>query len=325
MRTSNRRHQLDWLLVVLASSVLAELLLLRTATRTLIHIPGIGEFETPIRTVAEAGRFAYYLAVVSVTATLAILGFRRMRTRIPRHLIGGLATAAFLIVAAVGRLDGVSTPAAGWFTLAVLVVVTSTGWRGLSSTPVGFFVLGSVAAGWSALGQTSGSGLTGGQVDVLVLTAESLLVLAGATAPLLLGRPPSKMALAAGVGAAVLVAAAFAGGASTFSILVLWNLGVPGWLPGIAFSIALGGVVTALWSAMADGDRVTAIGIVLMLGGGVGLISTYQTGLVLAALLLLGRSGVGPRERPETAGVTETSGVVGPVEYAGAGVTSPLT
>jgi hypothetical protein len=320
MRTSSS-NQLRGLFALLALSVLAELVMLRTATRTLIHIPGIGEFETPIRTVAEVGRFAYYLAAVSVTVTLAVLGFQLIRSRVPRHVIAGLATAGFLVVALAGRLQGVSTAGVGWFTLAFLVTVTAAGWRGLSSLPVGLFVLGSVAAGWSALGQTSGRGLTGAQVDILVLSAESLLVLAGATSPLLLGRMPPKSALAAGVGAAVLVAAAFAGGASTFSILVLWNLGVPGWLPGIAFSVAFGGLVISLWSALAGGERMTAFGIVLLFGGGVGLISTYQTGLVLAAILVLGVAAEPVRLSPGER-VTGTAAAEGPVEYAGAGLTS---
>lgn len=311
MRPRSSRHLPQGLLLVLVASVLAELFLLRTATRTLIHIPAIGDVETPIRVVAEAGRFAYYLAVVSVTVTLAILGFRHVRSAVPRRVVAGVATLAFLLIAAVGRLEGVPPHRAGWLTLVVLVVVTSMGWRGIGSIPVGLFVLGSVAAGWSSLGQFAGSGLTGAQVDMLVLAAESLLVLAGATAPLLLGRAPTRSALLAGAGATVLVAAAFAGGASTFSIMVLWNLGVPGWLPGIAFALAFGGIVTAGWSAMASGDRGTAIGIVLLLGGGVGLISTYQTGLALAAILLLAEPG--------TVGQEETVEVGSTADYALAG------
>jgi hypothetical protein len=294
---------LSALLTVLWVSVLVELILLRTATRTLVHIPGIGDLETPIRTAAELGRFAYYLAIVSLLVTLASLGIRLVGSRLTRHVIGGLATVVFLVVAAAGRLGALSAPAVGWITLAVLLVVTVSGWRGLSSAPVGFFALGSVAAGWSAVGQTTGGGLSGGQVDILIVTAECLLVLAGATSPLLLGRPPSKTALIAGVAATVLVAAAFAGGASTFSILVLWNLGVPGWLPGIAFALAFGGLVTVLWSASASRDRQTALGVWLLLAGGVGLISTYQTGLVLVAVVLLGYPALTLGRRPAAAGI----------------------
>ena len=311
MRPMSRPHLPQGLLLVLVASVLAELFLLRTATRTLIHIPGIGDVEAPIRVVAETGRFAYYLAVVSVTVTLAILGFRHVRSAAPRRVIAGVATLAFLLIAGVGRLEGVPSHTAGWLTVVVLVVVASMTWRGPGSIPVGLFVLGSVAAGWSSLGQVAGSGLTGAQVDMLVLAAESLLVLAGATAPLLLGRPPTRSALLAGAAATVLVAAAFAGGASTFSIMVLWNLGVPGWLPGIAFALAFGGVVTAVWSAMASGDRVTAVGIVLLLGGGVGLISTYQSGLALAAILLLAEPGTMGQEQKVEVGSTADYALAG--------------
>jgi len=140
-------------------------------------------------------------------------------------------------------------------------------------------------------------------VDMLIIAAECLLVLAGATSPLLLGRSPSKMALIAGAAAAVVVTAAFIGGASTFTILVLWNLGVPGWLPGFAFALAFGGFVASLWSALASRDHRTAVGIWLLLAGGVGLISTYQTGLVLLAVVLLGYPSLATGRRPAMAGI----------------------
>jgi hypothetical protein len=303
MPTSNKGQSWSALLAILTVSVLVELFLLRTTTRTLIHIPGIGDLETPIRTAAELGRFAYYLAIVSLIVTLASLGIRLIRSRVARQVAGGLATVAFLVVAAAARLGAMSAPLVGWITLVLLLVVTAAGWRGLSSVPVGLFVLGSVAAGWSAVGQTSGGGLSGGQVDTLIVTAECLLVAAGASSPLMLARPPSRSALIAGVTAAGLVTAAFAGGASTFSILVLWNLGVPGWLPGVAFALAFGGMVTTLWSASASRERQTAIGVWLLLAGGVGLISTYQTGLVLAAVVLLGYPALTLESRAATAGI----------------------
>lgn len=204
------------------------------------------------------------------------------------------------------------------------MIVAAAGWRGLSSFPLGFFVLGSVAAGLSALGQTVGDGVPGPTVDILIPAAEVFVVLAGATAPVLLGkRPGGGAAVTAGVVTAVLVAAAFATGASPISILVLWNLGVPGWLPGIAYAVALGGVVTALWSAAVTGPRQTAIGIVLLVAGGVGMISTYQTGLVLAAVLFLGdvqhRRIVQPNKDGHPHGDVES-----PIEHADAGTTLPV-
>ena len=44
------------------------------------------------------------------------------------------------------------------------------------------------------------------------------------------------------------------------------------------------------WSSFATRDWLRAIGLFLMLAGGLGVISTYQTGLVVAGILLIGMS-----------------------------------
>lgn len=281
---------LPGLLGVLA---LGELVLLRTGTRTLVHIPGLGRYETPIRILAEVGRFAYYLAVVSLVAVLAILAYQGIRTRTLRRVTGGVGALVFLAVAGAGRVEILAAPVVGWTSLVLLIVVTAAVWRGLRTLPIGFFVLGWAAAGWTVLGQGAMGGLSGRQVDILMLTAEISLLLSAVTAPLLLKGPPPRMAILVGLGVALVGVGAFASGASTLSILILWNLGVPGWLPGVAYALALGSIVTTLWSALATGQRLTAIGLLLLIAGGLGTISTYQTGLVLTGVLLLGDAMAG--------------------------------
>ncbi|MGA7272497.1 MAG: hypothetical protein WB239_15605 [Acidimicrobiia bacterium] len=275
---------------LLAVLVLIELVVLRTGTRTLIHIPGLGRFQTPIDIVAEIGRSAYYLAVVSLVVTLVVLGYGALRDGTKRQTIAGAGVLAWVGVALAGRIGVISELAVGWSSLAILAVVTATVWRGMRTLPIGLFALGSVAAGWSVLGQGTGGGLSGWQVDGLVLVAEISLVLAGMTGFLLLDRPPRTPAILAGLGVGAFTLVAFTAGSSTVSILVLWNLGVPGWLPGIAYAIALGSLVSTLWSALASGQPLVAIGLVLLIGGGLGTISTYQTGLALAGMLVLGGS-----------------------------------
>lgn len=290
---SSSRTHLDGALRLLAIAVVIELLLLRTATRTLIHIPGLSRFETPIAVLAEVGRFAYYLAAVSLVVTLVLLTLGSLDGENRRPVAAGVVTLTFLVVAAAGRIGVLPWATVGWFTLGLLAAVGLATWRGMRSLPVSLFLLGSVSAGASVLAQGVGGGLTGVQMDLLVWVAEWCVVLGGLTSPLLLKKAPRGVALAVGAASAIVVAGAFYSGASTLSILVMWNVGVPGWLPGAAYALALSGVVATLWSAAVHGQSNVTIGVLLLVAGGVGMISTYQTSLVLAAVLILGEPGDG--------------------------------
>lgn len=273
--------------VLLGGLVVVELVLLRTTTRTLVHIPGLGRYDTLIRGLAETGRYAYYLATLLLVSTLALLSAHSLQSSRPRILIAGVATLLFLGVAGAGRVGAVSPEVVGWCSTVIVMVLAITGWRGLPTLPIGLFVTASATAGLAVLGQGTGGGLTGTQVDVLFIVAEVSLVLAALTTPLLLKIAPTRAAVAGGAGAVAVAIALMAGGSSTVSILGMWNLGIPGWLPGISHALALGSLVLTLWSAMAERQRLTAIGLVLLAAGGVGVISTYQTGLVIAGILLI--------------------------------------
>ncbi len=273
---------------VLVGAALLELILLRTITRTLIHIPGLARFETPIRVIAEVGRFAYYLAVVFLIATLAVEGYRSLRAWAPPRMVAGGGAILFLGTAAAGRVGLISATTFGVASLAVIIVCAAASRRGRSVVPVACFVSALAASGLATLGQGGGAALTGRQVDGVLLIAEIAMVLAAVTSPLLLARPPSRGAVLVGLGVAVVAAAAFASASPTLSILVLWNLGAPGWLPGILYAVAAGSLATTTWSAITSGEGSTAAGLLLLVAGGIGVISTYQTGLVLAGLLLLG-------------------------------------
>ncbi|MEX2655582.1 MAG: hypothetical protein WD532_11210 [Acidimicrobiia bacterium] len=302
-----RDHRtLAWLLTL---SVVFELLLLRTATRTLIHIPGTDRFETVVRLLAEGGRVSYYVAALCLVIALLLVGRAGIRTPDRRRVAAGLASGTFLVVAAAGRLEVVAWTTVGWVSLATLVTAAVAGWRGLRSVPVGLFLVGSVAAGTSVLGQTISTPLAGGRIEALIWVSEIFLVLAGVTAPLLLRYPPTRAALYAGVAATLVVAGSASSSSSTMSILLLWNVGVPGWLPGLAYAIAVGALTATLWSAVARGEGVVVAGIILLVAGGVGTISTYQTGLVLMAVLTLGGLGGDVFAEPPAAEVPNPAGV----------------
>ena len=273
----------------LAILVVAELFLLRLGTRTLIHIPGLEKYETPIRWLAEVGRFAYFAAVVFLIALLIALTVRRFRRSGPFAVMGALAALGFLVTALAGRLEWIQPGVVGWVGMTALVMaLVGAASRGRRALPLAFFTAGAVAAGWSALAQGRGGGLSGGQVDALLIVSEIMVLGFALTAPLLLERRPSRRAMLVGLGVAVPTALVAAASSSTVSILALWSFGTPGWLPGIAYALALGAVGMVLWSAFESGERQMAVGLVLLTGGGVGMISTYQTGLALAALLVLG-------------------------------------
>ena len=284
----SRPNHLSGLLWLLACGVTVETILLRTATRTLLPIPGPQRFESWIQLLAEGGRFAYYVAAVSLVVTLFVLVLLGFASRAARHVGMAATSVIFLAVAASGRFGGLTWNKVAWVTLAVLAIAGVLAWRGLRSRPIGLFLVSSLSAGLSVVVQTAENGITGDQMDLLVWVAEIFVVAAGLTAPLLLEKPPGLVAWVVGAAVAVTVIMAFAVGASTVTILVLWNLGVPGWLPGVVYAAVAASLVATLWSAAARHEQVVLVGLLLLLAGGVGLVSSYQTGLVLAGVLLLG-------------------------------------
>jgi hypothetical protein len=199
MSTSSDLRNLAGISGLLGIAALVELVLLRVGTRTLVHIPGLGRYEAPISILAELGRFAYYLAVVCLVTTLTLLAYQALRIRTPRLVVIGIGVLGFLAAAGAGRLGVISTPIVGWSSVAVLVMVCAASWGGLRTIPIAFFVFGSVAAGWTVLGQGPGGGLSGRQVDGFMLAAEIALILSAITVPLLLKGPPSKLAILVGL------------------------------------------------------------------------------------------------------------------------------
>ncbi len=278
------RHLTGWLGVV----VLAELVLLRTGTRTLIHIPGLGRFDTSVGLLSEVGRLAYYLAVVLVVALLVYLGHSMwVSGTMAGRALAGLVS-VFVVTALLGRVGVVTASTVAWVSVAVLVAVLAITWGGVRSVPVAAFVAASVSASWSILGQGLGPGITGRTVDIAVVVAEGLLLLAFVTTPLLVIGKLTTPAMFAGMAAFALVGAGFWAGGPTLSILTLWNLGVPGWFSPIVYGLAFGGLVVAIWSASTRRQVAITTGLLLMVAGGVGPISTYQTALALTAVTLIG-------------------------------------
>lgn len=287
------------LVVWLSAAVVAELMLLRTGTRTLIHVPGLDRFSTAIDVVGEAGRLAYYVSAVLVAATLGRAGWLWLRgSGRAGPVVGGLCWSV-LVLLGFARLSILPPSMVGWLSLGAMLSVAAITWSGVKSVPAVLFVAAAAAVWWSVLGQGAGGGLTGSAVEVSVLAAEVSLVLAGITAPVLVRGRITMPALVAGIVAAIVISSASRFGGSTVGILTLWNLGVPGWLPPVAWGLALGSVVVTTWSAMSSGLGHIAGASILMVAGGVAPISTYQTALSVTAIVLMGVGGLARPAQPE--------------------------
>lgn len=284
---TSRRETTEFLARWLLVAVVVELVLLRTGTRTLIHIPGLGRFDVSIGALAEVGRFAYYLAVVLVISALIYVALALWPGGLSSRALSAL-TFFFIVAAAAGRLGALSGSVVASLSLLILMATALLTWSGIRSIPVVLFVAASAIAGWSVIGQGTGGGIPGNWVDVAIVVSEALVIVAGVATPLMVAGRTTRWAFVAGLIAFVVVMVGLTVGGSTLSILLLWNLGVPGWFSPIAFGLAFGGVVTALWSALRNGETLTAVSIVLLFAAGVGAISTYQSALALAAVLLFG-------------------------------------
>lgn len=285
-------------LVLLATT---ELLLLRTLTRTAIHIPGIERTAAPYRLVAEAGRLAYYLAVVVLVLVLIAVIASGFRRAVPPRGVA-VALTLFIVAAVSARLDLIS---AATLALAIVMALGLTLSAVRQRVPVrrawpvlalGGALLVSVLHG---LLQPAHVGIGSRDVSWLLLVAEALAVAGAIAAPLLVPGGRDTVALRFAVPVFALSSAALLTAGPTVKILLLWNVGVAGYLPDLLYAVAASTVAYAIMAARAR-DRRISYGLALLVLGGVGLQSTYQTGVFLAGLATLARAtgaGIAGAER----------------------------
>jgi hypothetical protein len=287
-----------WIIAATIAAAGAELLILRVFTRTAIHIPGFADLRMIYVPVSEAGRSAYYVAVVLLTATLVLtVEDLRRRSAIAARL-GAAGIALFLVVvvmARVGAVDALTLDAASLAAVLLVAPWTLGALDGRSWIPGVLLMMAFMLSGVGAVTQVlAGSGWMLGGDTRLMFGAEVLALGAAITAPMLVGPVRSLSAFAWG---AFLGATTYAGllvNASTVKILLLWNFGLAGYLPSVLYGIAAGSAAYTVLALRATGRRTSALGLALVLMGGIGLHSTYQTGLVLAGFALLGTADRSP-------------------------------
>jgi hypothetical protein len=81
----------------LAAAALTELLIMRTFTRTAVHIPAIESMAGPYEVISDAGRFAYFVTVVLLLAALPALALMFAAGGERRLQAGAAAIVVFLV------------------------------------------------------------------------------------------------------------------------------------------------------------------------------------------------------------------------------------
>jgi hypothetical protein len=276
-----------WLIrgALLAAGI--ELVLLRLFTRTLIHIPGISRVEIPYRAVAELGRFVYYVSVLVVAMALVTLLGRRLPGA--RADLSTLALALFVGAALAARLDLIADSVLSWAVIGAVLLLLPAATRRFEPRmlPVLLFGMSFAIAGISYLAPTDRS--AGSTLSPLFPICEALVLLACFASPLLLRKKPNRAQVLTGLVASVTTFIVMLANPATAKILLLWNFGLAGYFPTVVYATALG-VVAVVAFANHSSDPHLSLGLGLLVVGGFGLHSSYQSGLVILGLATIGRA-----------------------------------
>jgi len=280
------------LTAALSAAAVIELLILRTFTRTAIHIPALEALQGPYTVLALLGRYAYFLSVALLLLALPALAWALATDLRAGKRLAAAAVAIFLLTAAAAAAG-----TGGRLTLdfaSLLAVVGLSGLAAGSSLPskaLPFAMLGVafISSGGHTLLQ-AGSQEGFGSIDGSWLL--SVGELSGAafalSLPLLARQHIDRLSGAVGVAVGVAAFAMFVGGGSSTSrILLLWNAGLSGTLPGVVYAAGAGAIALTLVALLRARETFAATAILLLVAGGIGLHNTYQTGLVVAGLAAL--------------------------------------
>lgn len=283
----------SWLASILVGASLLELTILRIGTRTAIHIPGLERVAGPYRVFASAGRLAFFVAVVLLVVLLPYLAHdltRHGRARVAAALL------SFVLVAGLGALRLVSSEFMASAVIAVvgsLAVVVLPRQRREVRTVAGLFIVAFLLGALHTVTQGGPSDGMNNELRQLLGVAELLAVLAALSSGPLVRRslglnwvPHDRLAWV-GMSVGVIVTGTIIANPSTAHILMLWNFGLSGGLPAPVYGLAVASFVVALASTFSQGQVHLALALTLFVLGGIGLTSTYQSGLIVAGIGLL--------------------------------------
>lgn len=289
---------------ILAASAAVELAMQRTFTRTAIHIPDIEALRTPYEVLTRGGEFAYFLTLclllpAGVAAVVALY-----RSGHPQWRLATFALLVFAVAWPLVDLGMVSSGALDVMTVAsvlglgAVILLASPARQAL---PIGSFAMAYAASAFFTLAATGDRELSPGQQRALLNTAEVAAVAFACTVPLLVSGARDRFAVTVGVVTGLLVFGALLGNGATSRFLLLWNIGLSGSMPSFFYAASAGGLMYTILRAMRGGYPLVAAGLVLLVAGGIGLHSTYQSALVVVGLAAMASGLRAPCPRTEPA------------------------
>ena len=286
------REQVAVLTVALAAAAVVELLVLRTFTRTAVHIPALEVMQGPYDVLAFLGRYAYFVSVALLMLALPVLGLGLFREGHAGRRVAAVPVAVFGIAAAAAAVGVTGRLALDMLSLLAIVSLAGLAvgrWKRAGLVPFGMLALAFVTSGgYTVLQTASQRGGLGTDASWLLSAGELSGALFALSLPLLARHKIDRVSLAVGTLVAVLAFGMFVGGGgATSRILLLWNAGLSGTLPGTVYAAAAGAIALSFVALARNGQVLAAMGVALLIAGGLGLHNTYQTGLVVAGLAAL--------------------------------------
>ena len=275
----------------LAIAAAIELLVLRTFTRTAVHIPALEAMAGPYRVISGFGRYAYFvsLALLLLAVPLIIRAGWRRRTG-PSLMVSSSLTVlvAVFTLAGMGMLQAFFTDVASVAVVAVLALAATASVPARARVSLICFGVAFIAGGsHTVLQAASQDRIVQLDADWLLNVAELLGIGFAIASPWLLRRSIPRSAFMVGGIVAVVLFGSLLSSGSTVRILLLWNEGLSGTMPAIAYAAAGGAICLTLMTLVRRGDQIVAAGFMLLVAGGLGLHNTYQTSLVAAGLSVI--------------------------------------
>jgi hypothetical protein len=279
---------LQQVLVGLGVASAVELLILRTFTRAAIHIPALQPLAGPYEFLSGLGRYSYYVAAVLLIVAIPVLAVALWRSGAAQARVAAASVVAFAAAAGMARLGLLDRFALDTLTVGavLLLAAASPGAvnRRAAVMMVAFAGAFALTSSHTILQAAREDGLGSWDGRWLLWAGELAALAFAISTPFVLRVAPSRRVAIAAAVVGAFTFALFLGNASTTKILLLWNEGLAGSFPAVAYAVAAGALCAVVAALAGQGRMVAAVGLALLIIGGFGLHSTYQTGLVVAGL-----------------------------------------